>query len=173
MTKSCAFLTEIDNELYGIGFLTYPKLEQPHWWWANLNDPEIREALQAVLKYPIDFHRGLFDIPWFWHRGFDLNFGGRYDGHAPDDQREHEPKLKTLVTIYSSEGAGYEQKIKEEMGEEGVHGNVSAITLLEYHIDDVYHGHVLKKKFAPMVKKKGKQTLGQAIRECLNRVFGL
>jgi hypothetical protein len=81
------------------------KLIEPYWY-ADLNDPEIRAALQEVLKYPIDFHRGLFDVPWFWHRGFDLNFGiDTMDMHVLINENTRHG-LKFLVTIHNSEGSG-------------------------------------------------------------------
>jgi DNA polymerase I-like protein with 3'-5' exonuclease and polymerase domains len=124
------------------------------WWYADLNDPEIRAALQKVLKFPIDFHRGLFDIPWFWHRGFDLNFGiDTMDMHLLINENTPH-NLKYLVTIHNTEGAGYQLKINESTGGgENLHKAPPQL-LLEYNVDDVRHGFQLKKKFTPLLKKE-------------------
>jgi uracil-DNA glycosylase family 4 len=166
---SVSFVTEISNEYYGIAFLTRPK---PGWWHADLNDPEIRAALQPVLKYPVDFHRGLFDVPWFWHRGYDLNFGiDTMDMHLMINENSRH-KLKYLVSIHNPESSGYQLQILEEAGgEPAKYAEASPEILLDYNIEDSLQGLTLKKKFTPLVKKEGMEDFFHTMQMPLERTL--
>ena len=194
-----ALVTEIGDEMHGIGFLTRdpvlsmdpePTLEthgesfayylaqweqdfksRKQWWHADLNDPEIRAALQKVLNFPIDFHRSLFDVPWFWHRGFNLNCGvDTMDQHLMINENTPH-NLKFLVTIYNAEGAGYQLKINESTGGGANLHKAPPATLLEYNVDDVYHGFQLKKKFTPLVKKEKMENFFRDLQMPLERAL--
>lgn len=171
--------TVADQKALGIETFSIPepeivleaKKKADAYWYADLNDPDIRAALQEVLNYPIDFHRGLFDVPWFWHRGLDLNFGiDTMDMHVLINENSTHG-LKFLLTIYNSEAAGYQLKILEEMGDTGNHCEAAPENLIDYNIDDTYHGFILKKKFFPMMEKEGMTNFFHTLQMPLERTL--
>jgi DNA polymerase I len=168
---SMAFATEIDGEMHCIGFLTRFKESDPDWWFADLKDPEIRAALQAVLNYPIDFHRSLFDVPWFWDRGFNLKCGmDTMDMHLLINENTPH-NLKHLVTIYNTEGAGYQLKINEYTGGGEHLSEAPAAMLLEYNMEDVCHGYRLKQKFIPLLEQEGMTNFFNTMQMPLERTL--
>ena len=153
---SISFTTRYENELYSIAFLTAPKLG---WWYADLADLNIRDALAQVLKFPIDFHNGLFDMKFFWYARFTPKFGvDTMDLHLCIDENSPH-NLHYLVTTYNKENEGYKQEMSEILGDEGKHSDLPPEILLDYNINDTYNSFLLKQKFVPMVKSEGMDAL--------------
>lgn len=151
---SISFAVQVDGEIYAIAFLTIPK---DGWWHADLTDPEIHEALQQVLIYPIDFHNGLFDIKFFWQNGFEVNFGDdTTDMHLMIDENSPH-NLQYLISIYNKfAGAEHHKKEFAELEfEKGEFYKAKPELLLDINIDDTAHGFILKKKFLPLMKAEG------------------
>jgi uracil-DNA glycosylase family 4 len=148
---SISFTTEIDGEIYSVAFLTVPK---EGWWCADLDEPEIHQALQKVLALPTDFHGGLFDVKWFWKRKFSVKFGmDTMDLHLMiDESAPH--NLQYCSSIYNQSNEGYKQEIAGLLGEDGHHHDLSPQVLLDYNNTDTYESYQLKKKFVPLMRKE-------------------
>lgn len=146
---SISFTTEIDGEIYSIAFLTVPK---EGWWYADLGDLEIHQALQQVLAQSTDFHGGLFDVKWFWKNKFTVKFGmDTMDLHLMiDESAPH--NLQYCSSIYNKSNDGYKQEISGILGEDGHHSDLSPQVLLDYNNTDTYESYQLKQKFLPLMK---------------------
>lgn len=166
---SISFSTYIDGEYYSFAFLT---IEKEGWWYADLTDPEIRDALQKVLLFPIFFHNGLFDVKFFWEYGFKINFGGdTIDQHLLIDENSPH-NLRYLISIYNkSNSLDNKDKFKDLEFEEGEFWKAPPELLLDINSDDTFNGLLLKQKFTDQLKKDGLDTFYNKIQMPFKRVL--
>jgi DNA polymerase I-like protein with 3'-5' exonuclease and polymerase domains len=57
------------------------------------------------------------------------------------------------------------------MGETGTHAEAAPENLIDYNIDDTYHGFILKKKFTPMMEKEGMTNFFHTLQMPLERTL--
>lgn len=165
---SISFTFEHEGEVFSISFLT---TERQDWWHADLQDPEVHELLQKVLRFPIDFQNGLFDVKFFWYNKFYVNFGvDTMDQHLMIDE-DSPHNLHYLVTRYNKENVSYKQEALALAGEEGGHHNLPTEFLLEYNNNDTFNTYLLKKKFSYMIKSEGVEDFFNKLAMPLKRVL--
>lgn len=159
---SMSFTIELEDEYYSIAFLT----KQPYWetlpentnkttwWYADLDDKEIRDALQFVLRKPIEFHGGLFDVKMLWYKSYYVN-------QANDTMTKHglinenvPHNLKYLTSIHnkSSTLEGKEEFNQSDEYEDGEFYKSPPTLLLNINIDDTYNGAILSTKFNKLLE---------------------
>lgn len=140
-----------NGQLKSVGFLTRYK---EGWWHANLQDPEIKTALTAVLtKHMFGFQYGDFDCKFWWKNGYHINYClDTLDQHLLLDENSSQG-LKFFVTRYLSEGAGYQHRIQDETGGGAHIHKASPQTLLDYNMDDTGYTYQLAQLFEGLLVK--------------------
>ena len=150
-----------DGKYYGIAFLVKfngMTSAQEQWWMADLDDPEIREALTPVLERAtgIDYHNSGFDALFKWSRGFNVKI--RYDTldeHLVLDETTPQG-LKFLATKHFPQSAGYNEKILEVVGGPANISKAPPEILLDYNIEDSFYTRALDEEvFTPALHEDG------------------
>ncbi len=141
--------------LMGLAFMTVPR---EGYWYADLNDLEIKEKLtQVLVTHKLEWQGGNFDCKFFWKIGIQVdNDFDTIDAHVLFHEKPPHG-LKSLVKNYLPSGGGYEAMVQEIVGnsESGSYLDVPVELLLEYNIDDVYYAKILRNKFGDIVDKDG------------------
>jgi len=142
-----------DGQLKSVGFLTRVK---EGWWHADLQDPEIKTVLTAVLtKHMFGFQYGDFDCKFWWKNGYHVNYClDTLDQHLLLDENSAQG-LKFFVTRYLSEGAGYQHEIIDQTGGGGHLHEASPQMLLDYNMDDTGYTYKLAELFGQKLIEVG------------------
>lgn len=139
------------GHLMGLAFLTAPR---EGWWNADLNDPEIKDALTKVfVSHKLEWHGGNFDCKMYWKAGYQVTDDfDTIDAHVLFHEKPPH-KLEVLVTNYLDDVGGYKKAFRETLEQGGSYASAEPHSLLEYNMDDCYYGKILRDKFEVTLKK--------------------